>query len=684
MTKTPAVRPRPARLKLVVLLLGLLALAGVVYKGLRLWPPLSSLLGRARELQTLAGADRTTLASSENLVWLREQLGHTQQDLRIIRAEIGPLFPLAERLHWLPRIGGDLAAAPALLDMAIHLSDAGWWGLLGFEPVMDAVFRADRGSGQTALEAALPALTVSRPRFAEAEDALVQVSAARERFKTRRLSPRLAKWVTRLDRYLPALEAGTQLAQALPEVMGRERPVTYLILMQNNHELRATGGFISGVGTIQLSAGKIITTTFQDSYQVDAACDLWAHPPAPEPLRRYMWAPVLVFRDANWSPDFPSSAVVAMSIYRMCQSSDVNGVIAIDLDGVSALLQGLGPLQPEGYPAAVTAETLLQFITDYWASPLRSADTAEEETGDWWLHRKDFVADVLQAALHKVTTSLESIDLSSLALSTLDALRNKHLLVYLHDPAAARAMTTAAWDGAFLPTVGDYLMVVDSNVGFRKVNPNIRQHVDYRVHLSQSETPRAALTLRYTNESEGSPECFAGARYEDSYQEMMQGCYWDYVRVYVPRGSRLLSVMGSDSKPEISEEAGKATFSAFSVVPPGESRELVFTYELPSAVIEDLASPEYSLLIQKQAGSPDVPVHVSLSGGDWQLDSPIPDATLGGDGTQLRFNLASDTLLTWVALDTRRGSTWPWAVAGIVGAITALAGFVLWRRASPD
>lgn len=684
MAETPDVRPRPTRLKLAVLLVtALVVIAAAAYKYVRLQPHVSSLLERARVLQTLANEDPGTLTSPENLGWIREQLGATRKDLEIIRAEIDPVLLLAEHLDWVPRVGVDLAAAPALLDTAIHLCDAGWWGLLGLEPVVDAVSRTDKGSDQTVLAAALPVLAVSRPRFAEARSALVQARVALGRLDSRELSPRLSKWIVRLDRYLPVLEAATQLAQVAPKMLGHERPVTYLMMMQNNHELRATGGFISGVGMIQLSGGKVITTVFQDSYQVDAGYDLSAYPPAPAPLRKYMWASVLMFRDVNWSPDFPSSAAVASSIYRMSRGTDVDGVMGIDLDGVAALLQALGPLQPEGYPSPVTSETLLQFVGDYWTAPLRSASIAEKETSDWWTHRKDFMADLLEAALQKVTTSLESIELDKLALATLDCLQARHLLLCMHDPTVADAIAPTGWDGALQPSDGDYLMIVDSNVGFCKVNPNIRQNVDYQVDLSGAEVPRTVLTLRYVNESSGPPECFAGTRYDDSYEEMMQGCYWNYVRVYVPRGSRLLSVVGSDSQPETSEEAGKAIFSAFLVVAPGESRELVFTYELPSAVLGDSAFPAYHLLVQKQPGSSDFPVQVSVLGVDWRLGLPPSDTALDSDGRQVRFNLTRDTQLTWVSMDSGGPATWPWSVLGIIGMSMVLAGLAIWHRASP-
>ena len=676
------VRHRPARLGAIVLLICALVLAaGAAYKYIRLRPHVTSLLGRARVLQTMAGQDLNTLGSSESMGWMREELAGTREDLEAIRAETPLLLWLAEHLDWLPRVGADVAAGPALLDMAIHLCDAGWWGVLGLEPIVDTVYRTDAKSSRTALEAALPVLAVSQPRFGEAERALARASSARERLAVQALSPFLAKWTDRLDRYWPILEAATQLAQLAPKMLGQERPVTYLILMQNNHELRATGGFISGVGVIQFSQGKIITTTFQDSYAVDAGCALSLYPPAPAPLRRYMWAPALVFRDANWSPDFPSSAQVAASIYRQCTGADVDGVISIDLDGLEALLSALGPLQPEGYPEPVTGETLLKFVGEYWTDPLRSASILEMETSDWWSHRKDFMADLLQAALAQVTTQPQSIEPTKLAMATFNALEGRHFLVWLQEADAARAMATTGWDGALRPPDGDYLMIVDSNVGFRKVNPYLRQRVDYEVSLRQDKLARATLTLRYANESKGAPECIAGARYDDSYEEMMQGCYWDYVRVYVPRGTELLSIAGSDSEPEIFEEAGKTVFTAFLSVAPGQSRELVLNYQLPSTLIADWAPSTYRLLIQKQPGSADSAVQVVVSSGDWLFDPTRSDASLDTETHQVCFRLERDTRLTWARPDAKaRVDLRPWAVLGLASLATILAGAVTWRR----
>ena len=92
-----------------------------------------------------------------------------------------------------------------------------------------------------------------------------------------------------------------------------EGPRTYLVLIQNNHELRATGGFIAAVGRVTVDKGRMTALDFADSYTVYS--DKSTYPLAPKPMQQYMHIPLLLMRDANWSPDLPTTAEVARALY---------------------------------------------------------------------------------------------------------------------------------------------------------------------------------------------------------------------------------------------------------------------------------------------------------------------------------------------------------------------------------
>ena len=55
---------------------------------------------------------------------------------------------------------------------------------------------------------------------------------------------------------MAALRDGLELAQALPSLLGADKPAEYLLLAQNPDELRATGGFIGAVGVLTLDQGR--------------------------------------------------------------------------------------------------------------------------------------------------------------------------------------------------------------------------------------------------------------------------------------------------------------------------------------------------------------------------------------------------------------------------------------------
>src|SRR5215213_640984 len=127
-------------------------------------------------------------------------------------------------------------------------------------------------------------------------------------------------------------EVGARLGPSLPWLLGMQGPRTYLVLVQNSHELRATGGFIAAVGRVSVDGGRLTDFDFEDSYALYS--ERSTYPPAPLPMQQYMGIPLLVMRDANWSPDFPTTAQVARALYAQETGTRVDGVFTIDLTAV--------------------------------------------------------------------------------------------------------------------------------------------------------------------------------------------------------------------------------------------------------------------------------------------------------------------------------------------------------------
>jgi hypothetical protein len=439
-------------------------------------------------------------------------------------------------------------------------------------------------------------LVDARPSFESAQQSLAEASQARSELAAERLSSGTRELVSRFDSYRPRLEQGLSALILLPAPLGADDPQTYLLLAQNNHELRATGGFITGAGHITVDRGAITQLEFGDSYAID---DLGQpHPPAPDALRQQMGAGILLLRDANWWPDFPTSAQVAAGLYQQDQSQAVDGVVAIDLTTLRLLLEATGPVQVPGYEQPISSGNLETMIGQYWQAPQSLAPGGDDQ--DWWQSRKDVAADLLAALLDQLTAQATPEALGALVQGFGRALEEGHALVYVKQPALQNLLQRTGWDGAQRAFEGDYLMVVDSNVGFNKVDPNIERTIDYQVSFEPSGLAAAQLTLSYRHRIQRpGPACIREPRYGDSYAELMERCYWNYVRVYVPENSEVAEVVGADAPVQVYGENGYTVIAVSFLLETGQARRIQIQYRpnLPAV------AGRYHLQIQKQAGT---------------------------------------------------------------------------------
>ncbi|MGC8780034.1 MAG: DUF4012 domain-containing protein [Anaerolineae bacterium] len=564
-------------------------------------------LGDLRRLQALAEDP-----GLQALPVLRQSLADLEGHLTVARAAARPFLWLAPALGWVPEYGPTLRDAPTLLDMAIELAGAGRQALDVMAPLAELPGRAGQGEwiGQM-----LAAIAAARPQLAAADERLARVGALRQQVRGP-LHPRLAPQLERLDRYLPLVRAGLQAAQVAPALMGMDGPRTYLILAQNNDELRPTGGFISGAGHVRLDRGRIVEIRLSDSYAVDNFKQ--PHPDPPPALREHMGADLLVLRDSNWSPDFPTSAQVARALYAQDQGIVTDGALALDMEAVRLLVAALGPLEVPGRSEPITAANVIAEIKRAWEAPTASADTVEKPTADWFRKRKDFMSEIAAAALARLLDGRQ-LDLLALGQAVLAMLDERHLQIALADAELAALLAERRWDGALtLPAQGDFLAVIDTNVGFNKANAMVKQQIGYRV-AQEGDGLVATLVLTYTHTARpmsADAACERTLKYGDSYQALAERCYWDYLRVYAPADSALIAADGWNGSKTERGEGGATVFSGDFVLRPGAQTTIVLRYRLPPAV----AATKYTLTVRKQAGTLAVPLAVQAGPCAWRTD----------------------------------------------------------------
>jgi hypothetical protein len=439
------------------------------------------------------------------------------------------------------------------------------------------------------------------------------------------------------------------LVRLAPGLAGLDRPKTYLILVENEDELRATGGYITAAGTVTVHYGRVTNLAIEDAFAIDNL--KLTYPRPPQPLQDYMDAPQWLLRDANWSPDFPSSAALAEALYLATRPKQIDGVVALDQTSLRIMLAAIGPISVAGFPTAINSDNLIALLR-----AAREPAAGQTVNYDWWLHRKDFMPTVAQAMLHHVYLA----NWGSLLGGALQALDERHVQITLKDPAAEAVLSQQGWDGRLAPGQADYLMLVESNVGFNKVNADEQSQLTYAVDLANPQAPQATVSLAQTNPAAGQLPCKPGPNYGSGrYADLIARCYWSYVRLYTPRGAVLLNATAHDipanwmllGRPVTGTvtvaggENGTQSFGTLVVVPFSTTLTTTVQYDLaPGALTLANGQTTYTLRLQKQAGITLLPVSLSVHLPPGAVVRAAPaGGQQQGDTWRMQLDLRQDT-----------------------------------------
>ena len=373
----------------------------------------------------------------------------------------------------------------------------------------------------------------------------------------------------------------------LDSLLGMTEPSTYLILSQNNAELRPTGGFVSSYAEVTVKRGRVAGFKYHE------------FPKAPEPEGEIeipsWWArlerPVWVYWDTNWVADFPTAARQAKWFYEAGGNVEkpLDGVIAIDPTAAQMLLKALGPVYVPEYDVEIDSENLLPLIENYRAYLGEPLVEEHDEPP-----HKELLGEVARALLDKLSKA-DLRQMLAVARTAGQVLGQKHILVFFDDPGLERLAAEWGWDGAINPTKDDFLFVVDANMGRAKVDTQVEKTIRYEVIIGSDHSITSKATLDYYNGSstaeEGREHGWRG------------GTYADYVRLYVPEGSLLAETKGNDYPTQITVEGGKTAFGNLFVVPIGERAQLSYTYVNANRIRQAGNRYVYRLTAQKQAGT---------------------------------------------------------------------------------
>jgi len=368
---------------------------------------------------------------------------------------------------------------------------------------------------------------------------------------------------------------------------------SYLLLLQNNMELRPGGGFLGQYAIIKVKNGQITYSFFEDANLLDQRITVKVTPPYP--FQRMMSIKRWKFSNSNFSPDFPTNVEKAKYFYRLGRgAANFDGVIAINASVLNRALEIIGPITINGIQYN-SENAVLKLEEQVEKAYLFNEDLDTQ-------NRKWIMKEMTKVILDRLV-KLQNIP--KLADFTLNELRNKDVMLNFQDTNLQKEVESVGWAGKInTDWDGDYLAAIDANMGALKSDYYLKREMEYFIDLTPQK-PIATLKIKYTHTA--------------THGDWRTSDYHSYLRVYVPQGATLLE-RKMVSYPNIQEEFGKTYFGFILHVLIGRSTEAEIKYELPEKYKEN-----YKLLIQKQSGAGDVPVKIHLKdeNGEYQQEAVL-------------------------------------------------------------
>jgi hypothetical protein len=483
------------------------------------------------------------------------------------------------------------------------------------------------------------------------------------------------------------------------DVLGATQDKRYLLVFQNNSELRASGGFLGSYALVDIRDGKIHNLEVPGGGSYDTEGGMNVRIVAPKPL--WLVNPLWHFWDANWWPDWPTTAKNLMWFYEKSDGPTVDGVISLTPTVIERLLEITGPIDlTKEYGLTIDSnnfwETTQKVVEQKNLSKtnpeaiigIPATSTVLESTlplkqglavnGD--NKPKKIIGDLMAKILEILPQKLNKDNLVKILGLFENSLDEKQILFYFTDENSQAEVAKRNWAGEIKNTDRDYLLVVNTNIAGQKSDREINEKIEQlsEVALDGSIIDTVKITRTHTGIKN---EAMTGVRNVD------------WLRVYVSAGSELISADGfksPDAKyllqtPDVSwaendkikkendapvdassgtkiyEENNKTVFANWTMVDPGDSAVITIKYRLAFNFLDKVPvknwltklnaflNPQqsvlipYSLMVQKQPGAKASEFSSQLIlPAAWSVFWRYPENLSGQNGWQINDSLDAD------------------------------------------
>lgn len=377
-----------------------------------------------------------------------------------------------------------------------------------------------------------------------------------------------------------------QLLDYLPNLLGQNEPKRYIFLLQNNMEIRPSGGFIGSYAIADFEKGVLTNLEVQDIYVPDGQVTGFITPPGPiqEAFGHGNWK----LRDGNWDPDFEISAKAMQWFLTEGKVKTGDGVVAINLNVFEEALKIIGEINLPDYDSVINSDNLYS-IAQY---------EAERDFFPGSTQKKDFLSALAKNSRY-IAQNISPIQIISLGNTIRKHLLSKDIQFYFDDKNIQSFVKNNNWAGklnfpANPNSNNDYLYLVEANLGANKANCCIKR--DLKRKIIEKENFYEIITeITYKNnnpyENPNPPKYWGGN-------------YKNYLRILLPKNISLtnITIDKKNLDKELITKKDRTEFieyGFFATIEALQTKNIEFTYQLPKT-----ENGNYELFIQKQSGIP--------------------------------------------------------------------------------
>ncbi len=419
----------------------------------------------------------------------------------------------------------------------------------------------------------------------------------------------------------------------LPDLLGVNGRQRYLILLQNESELRSTGGWLTSYGVVGIEGGQIRELFVDDIYNADGTLKVQGKTfTAPKSMQQALGITTQPFSLINWNPDLSETESAAQAyIQALGKGDDLDGVITIDISFIQKLLDKWGGIEVPGETEIITSSNLYSKIFQM-----------HEDFTPGSTQKTTFLADLANQIITKLL-SMNISDLMSMGSVFESALDEKHLQATFKNTDAYNFFNDKSWADSLDSRYNDAPISIDWNWGGNKANLYLNKNYNLSVNVVDEKTIDFTYTISVENTSTSTT--------------YPQGNYVNYQRIYMPSNATVLSVSGMENNTfDTYKESGFKIIGGWFNTPIQAVKTLEVSYRIsrdtngvnfPLEITDN--NVFFNLNLFKQAGESSHAYKLDITyPSTWNVESANGLNSIGSQlSTRFEFSKDTEYSITW-------------------------------------